>query len=91
MASVRVRMNSAGARAVLNSAGVLGDLESRAASIAAAANARTSTDEMRNPAYMSEGESGGTRARARVWTATPHGIRNNNKYNTLLSSLDAGR
>ena len=88
--SVRVRINS-GARAVLTSAGVAGRLGDMASAIAASANAKTSPDDMRNDAYMSEVDSSGNRAHARVWTATPHGIRNNNKHNTLLKSLDAGR
>lgn len=89
--SVRVRINSAGARAVLTSAGVAGKLGDMASAIAASANAKASPDDMRNDAYMSEVDSSGNRAHARVWTATPHGIRNNNKHNTLLKSLDAGR
>lgn len=88
---VRVRINSAGARAVLTSDGVAGKLGDMAAAIAASANSKASPDNMRNDAYMSEVDSSGNRAHARVWTATPHGIRNNNKHNTLLKSLDAGR
>lgn len=91
MASVKVRMNSAGAREVLNSAGVLGELEFRAEAIAAAANAKASPDSMDNPAFMADAQAGGSRARARVFTASTHGINNNNKYNTLLTSMDAGR
>lgn len=88
---VRVRINSAGARSVLTSDGVAGKLGDMASAIAASANAKASPDDMRNDAYMSEVDSSGNRAHARVWTATPHGIRNNNKHNTLLKSLDAGR
>ena len=88
---IKVRINSAGARAVLTSAGVAGRLGDMASAIAASANAKVSPDDMRNDAYMSEADSSGNRAHARVWTATPHGIRNNNKHNTLLKSLDAGR
>lgn len=88
---VRVRIHSAGARAVLTSDGVAGKLGDMAAAIAASANAKASPDNMRNDAYMSEVDSSGSRSRARVWTASPHGIRNNNKHNTLLKSLDAGR
>ena len=89
--SVRVRINSAGARAVLTSNGVAGKLGDMASAISASANAKASPDNMRNDAYMSEVDSSGSRSRARVWTASPHGIRNNNKHNTLLKSLDAGR
>lgn len=88
---VRVRINSAGARAVLTSDGVAGKLGDMASAIAESANAKASPDNMRNDAYMSEVDSSGSRSRARVWTASPHGIRNNNKHNTLLKSLDAGR
>lgn len=87
---IKVRINSAGAEALLTSAGVLSDVSARASAVAAAANARASPDTMDNPAYMSDSEVGSTRARARVFTATPHGIHNNNKYDTLLSSLYAG-
>lgn len=88
---VRVRINSAGARSVLTSDGVAGKLGDMASAIAESANAKASPDNMRNDAYMSEVDSSGSRSRARVWTASPHGIRNNNKHNTLLKSLDAGR
>lgn len=88
---VRVRIHSAGARAVLTSDGVAGQLGDMAAAIAASANSKASPDNMRNDAYMSDVDSSGNRSRARVWTASPHGIRNNNKHNTLLKSLDAGR
>ena len=87
-----MRINSAGARAVLTSAGVAGKLGDMASAIAASANAKASPDNMRNDAYMSEVDSSGNRAHARVSArASPHGIRNNNKHNTLLKSLDAGR
>lgn len=88
---VRVKISSAGAKALLTSAGIASDIEDRASAIAASACAKTSPDEMRNDPYMSEVDNGGTRARGRVWTSSPHGIRNNNKHNTLLNSLDAGR
>lgn len=88
---VRVRINSAGARSVLTSDGVAGKLGDMASAVAESANSKASPDNMRNDAYMSEVDSSGNRAHARVWTATPHGIRNNNKHNTLLKSLDAGR
>ena len=88
---VRVKISSAGAKALLTSAGIASDIESRASAIAVSACAKTSPDEMRNDPYMSEVDNAGTRARGRVWTASPHGIRNNNKHNTLLNSLDAGR
>ena len=88
---IRVRINSAGARAVLTSAGVAADIGARAIAVATAANRMTSPDEMRNDPFMADGDSDGSRARARAFAATPHGINANNKHNTLLKSLDAGR
>ena len=88
---IRVRINSAGARAVLTSDAVNEDLMARAERIAARANGMVSADAMRHAAFMASDASSASRARARVYTASPHGINNNNKYNTLLSSLDAGR
>lgn len=88
---IKVRINSSGAQDLLTSPAVTSDIESRTSAIAVLACAKTSPDEMRNDPYMSEVDNGGTRARGRVWTASPHGIRNNNKHNTLLNSLDAGR
>ena len=88
---IRVRINSAGARDVLTSAGVLADLTARGEAIASEACARTSDDELENPPYMAADDSDEARARVSVYTSSPHGIRNNNKYNTLLNSIDAGR
>lgn len=88
---VRVRLNSAGARAILTSAGVAADVGARAIAVATAANRMTSPDDMRNEPFMADGDSDGNRARARAFAATPHGINANNKHNTLLKSLDAGR
>ena len=88
---IRVRINSAGARAVLTSAGVAADVGARAVAVATAANRMTSPDDMRNDPFMADGDSDGSRARARAFAATPHGINANNKHNTLLKSLDAGR
>ena len=89
--NIRVRINSAGARAVLTSAGVAADVGARAIAVATAANRMTSPDEMRNDPFMADGDSDGSRARARAFAATPHGINANNRHNTLLKSLDAGR
>ena len=91
MARPRVRINSAGARALLGSAAVQGDLDSRAAAIASAACSRASPDDMDNPPYMSAGAPAAGRARARAFASSTHGARDNNKHNTLLKSLDAGR
>lgn len=90
-ANVRVKINSAGARAVLTSAGVLGDIEARANAIADSACSKCSEDTLDNPPFMARAESSGSRARASVWTSSPHGVNSNNKHNTLLKSIDAGR
>lgn len=88
---IRVRINSAGARAILTSAAVRDDLMDRAERIAARANSMVSDDEMRNDAFMASDASSTSRARAHVHTASPHGINAQNKDNVLLKSLDAGR
>lgn len=89
--SIRVRINSAGAREILSSEAVGLRLGEMASSICKSANSKASEDDMFNQPYEYDVKTGGLRARASVVTATPHGIRNNNKYNTLLNSLDAGR
>lgn len=88
---IRVKLNGAGAKAILTSAAVQADLMDRAERIAARANGMVSEDEMRNDAFMASDASSTSRARAHVYTASPHGINANNKHNTLLKSLDAGR
>ena len=88
---IRVRLNGAGAKAILTSAAVQADLMARAERIAARANGMVSEDEMRNDAFMASDASSSSRARAHVHTASPHGINAQNKNNVLLKSLDAGR
>ena len=88
---IKVRLNSSGARAILTSAAVKADVMARAERIAARANGMASADEMRNDAFMASDASGTSRARARVHTASPHGVNAQNKGNVLLKSLDAGR
>lgn len=88
---VRVRMSESGARAVLTSTRVQTDVGRRAIAIATAACRMTSPDEMRSAPFMADGDASGSRARARAFAATPHGVNANNRHNTLLRSLDAGR
>lgn len=88
---IKVRLNSSGARAILTSAAVQADLMARSERIAARAKGMVSDDEMRNDAFMASDASSSSRARARVYTATPHGINAQNKNNVLLKALDAGR
>ena len=88
---IKLKLNSAGARAILTSAAVQADVMTRAERIAARANGMVSEDEMRNDAFMASDASSTSRARAHVHTASPHGINAQNKNNVLLKSLDAGR
>lgn len=88
---IKVRINSAGARAVLGAIGVQADLMSRAEAISDRANGMVSADKMRNDAFMEDIATDGGRARAVVFAATPHGKNAQNKNNVLLKSLDAGR
>lgn len=88
---IRVRINGADARALLASPPMQSDVMARAEAIAASACAKTSPDRMRNEPFMAADDSASTRARARAFAATPHGIRSQNKRNTLLKSIDAGR
>ena len=88
---IKVRINSAGARAILTSEAVRADLMARAERIAASANSMVSADEMRNDAFRASDASSTSRARAHVYTASPHGVNAQNKRDVLLKSLDAGR
>ena len=88
---IRVRINSSGAKAILTSAGVANDLAERAIVIATKACHDASPDEMHNAPFMADGDADGARARARAFTASTHGINSQNKNNTLLKALDAGR
>ena len=88
---IEVKMNSAGCIELLRSEAVASDMLARAERIADRANSQASPDEMDNmPFEAGQGESPG-RMYAYVVTATPHGIHHNNKHNTLLKSVDAGR
>lgn len=88
---IKVRINSAGAKAILTSAGVANDLAERAIAIATKACHDASPDEMHNAPFMADGDADGARAHARAYTSSPHGINSQNKHNTLLKALDAGR
>ena len=91
MGKTKVRINSAGAWAVLRSPAVLADLRSRAERMGRAANAMCSADKMRERPFASDAKIGMNRARATVRTATLHGVYANNKRNVLVKSIDAGR
>lgn len=91
MARTKVRINSAGARSILISGAVSAELDRRGQAIARAANGMASADTLRNQPFSANTRNGMNRARCIVGTASPHGINHNNKYNTLLKALGAGR
>lgn len=72
---VRIKMNSAGAIALLTGGGVLGALMAKGEEIAAKANAQSSADPMTNAAFTAVDDSTKKRARVRVLTSQPHGQR----------------
>ena len=88
---IKVRLNSAGARAVLTSISVQADITARAEAICDRANGMVSADKMRNVAFMEDFAGDGGRARAVVFAASTHGKNAQNKGNVLLNSIDAGR
>ncbi len=81
MAKIRVKINSAAARALLNSAEVKADIARRAGAVAAGAG----------EGFEASVQEGKSRARASVITADVEAIRKNAKNNTLLKNLDLGR
>lgn len=88
MANVKVKLNKAGVRAILNSPGVIADLDRRAKAIAAAAN---SYDEpLSDEDFKGDAQPGKNRAHGGVVTVTRNAIYHNRKYNILLKSLPEG-
>lgn len=87
MAKVKVMINSAGAKSLLNSSEVQADLLKRAERI------RARADGMGSGRYEADVRPGKNRAHAMV--KTPQGdfktMASQAKHNTLLKSLDAGR
>lgn len=86
--SIKVKMSSAGAQAVLNSGGVQADLLRRAQGIANRANSQLTS--LEGGSYVADVQPGKTRAHAMVKTRGPHAKADNARHNTLLKSLDAG-
>ncbi len=83
-----IRFNSPAFVAILNSPGVIAELNARAARIADAANATMAEGE----GYMAmPAERGAKRARVAVITATAHAMNHEAMYHSLVSSIDAGR
>lgn len=84
MGKVKVEMNHAGAREILNSSGVQSNLLSRAQRIKAQA------DSMGSGIYAADVQPGKNRAHAMVKTTDAQSMASNAKHNTLVKSLDAG-
>lgn len=87
---IKVRMNSAGARALLTSGAMASFVDKQGAKVESAANSMASADPMRNPAFARSTKAGSNRVRCVVATANPHGVRANNKRNILIKSLGGG-
>lgn len=88
---VKVSISSAGAAAVLKSAGVRRDVERRAEAVRDSANSKVSPDGMDAEPFGCSVSEHSDRVVAYVRTQTPHGRRHQAKNDTLLRSLDAGR
>lgn len=91
MARTKVHINSAGARSILMSGAVSSELDRRGQAIARTACAMASDDTLRKRPFAANTENGMNRAHCIVYTNSPHGIHNNNKHNTLIKALGAGR
>lgn len=81
MGKVDIRLTRSGPRELRRSAGVLADLQARAARIAAAAG----------PGMEANSGQGANRARASVVTATHDARRREAEGRALTASIDAGR
>lgn len=80
-ATVRIKLNEAGVRALLRCPGAQAELERRARRIAAAAG----------EGFLAIGDSGGKRARAVVITATRAARKAEATDRALTRAVDAGR
>ena len=89
MSKVRVKMNSAGAQALLKSGPIAADMLRRARAIAARANSQLGRAD--GGQFVADVITGKTRARAAVKAQGPYPRAHNRKHNTLLKSVDAGR
>lgn len=86
--SVKVKINRAGARAVLNSPGVIADIDRRAKAIAAAANAFD--EHLSGTDFRGDARAGRNRAHGGVIAVTRNAVYHDRKHNILLKSLQAG-
>lgn len=81
MAKVKVKMNSAGCIAVLNSESVQGSLLNKANNI------KTSAGSIGKGSYVADVKPGRTRAHAMVKTDDYKACLDNSKHNTLLKAM----
>lgn len=86
MGKVRVEMDDAGCRALLNSAGVQAEVLRRAQAVAAAASGRASFG-----TYEADVRPGRKRATAMAKAIDKAAALDNARNNTLAKSIDAGR
>lgn len=91
MSRAEVRIESKGVRALLQSSAVQADVLKRAERIAETANAGLSADGFRAPGFAAFEAAGKDRAGAIAVTVNEHAKRSQNKKNTLLKAIDAGR
>lgn len=82
---IKVRINPAGARAVLQSAGPL--VDAQGAKVETAANSMLGPDGHDRAGFARDTRVGTNRARCTVRTATEHAIYANSKRNILLKAL----
>lgn len=82
---IKVRVNSAGARAVMQSAAPL--VDAQGAKVEAAANSMLGPDGHDRAGFARDTRIGANRARCTVRTATAHAVHANNRRNILLKAL----
>lgn len=87
--SVKVKMNSAGAQALLKSGPIAADMLRRAQAVANRANSQLDT--LDGGVFVADVITGKTRARAAVKAQGPYPRAHNARHNTLLKSLGAGQ
>lgn len=85
MGNVKVKMNRAGARGLLNGAEVQGDLLARAERV------RASAESMGPGEFVADVQPGKQRAHAMVKTADYESAKSSAELNSLVKSMGAGR
>lgn len=88
MTKPQLRMSRAGVRAVLNSPGVIADMDRRARTVAATANAYD--EHLSDGDFIGGAQAGRNRAHGGVVTATRNAKAHELRHNVLLKALQAG-